>query len=57
MLRSKRLTRAAERADGATHWEELPGFGETRSAMTVFPVTAASNLELDGRAEISHLPV
>ncbi len=30
--------------DGATHWEELPGFGETRSAMTVFPVTAASNL-------------
>jgi Glycosyl hydrolase family 115/Gylcosyl hydrolase family 115 C-terminal domain len=31
-------------SDGATHWEELPGFGETRSAMTVFPVTAASNL-------------
>lgn len=31
-------------ADGATHWEELPGFGETRSAMTVLPVTAASNL-------------
>ena len=31
-------------ADGATHWEELLGFGETRSAMTVFPVTAASNL-------------
>jgi hypothetical protein len=31
-------------ADGTTHWEELPGFGETRSAMTVFPVTAASNL-------------
>ena len=31
-------------SDGATHWEELPGFGETHSAMTVFPVTAASNL-------------
>jgi len=29
--------------DGDTHWDELPGFGETRSAMTVFPVTAASN--------------
>jgi hypothetical protein len=25
------------------HWEELPGYGETRSAMTVFPVTAASD--------------
>jgi len=36
----------AERsADGATHWEELPGYGETRSAMTVFPVTAESNTE------------
>jgi hypothetical protein len=31
-------------SDGATHWEELAGFGETRSAMTIFPVTAASNL-------------
>jgi hypothetical protein len=31
-------------ADAAVHWEELPGFGETRSAMTTFPVTAASNL-------------
>jgi hypothetical protein len=28
--------------DGAVHWEELPGFGETNSAMTVFPVTVAS---------------
>jgi hypothetical protein len=25
------------------HWEELPGFGETKSAMTVSPVTAASD--------------
>jgi hypothetical protein len=32
-------------ADNATHWEELPGYGETRSAMTVFPVTAESNTE------------
>ena len=30
-------------ADGETRWEELPGYGETRSAMTVFPVTAPSN--------------
>lgn len=30
-------------SDGDTHWEELPGYGETRSAMTVFPVTAESN--------------
>jgi hypothetical protein len=29
--------------DEGTHWEELPGFGETQSAMTVFPVTVASN--------------
>jgi hypothetical protein len=32
-------------ADGETRWEELPGYGETRSAMTVFPVTAESNTE------------
>lgn len=31
------------KADPNAHWEELPGFGETRSAMTPFPVTAASN--------------
>ena len=30
-------------ADDQTHWEELPNYGETRSAMTVFPVTAESN--------------
>ena len=29
--------------DGAERWEELPGYGKTRSAMTIFPVTAASN--------------
>jgi hypothetical protein len=31
------------RQDGSEHWEELPGYGETRSAMTIFPVTAESN--------------
>jgi hypothetical protein len=36
---------AARTADGDTHWEELPGYGITRSAMTAFPVTAASNTE------------
>ena len=30
-------------SDSGAQWEELPGFGETRSAMTIFPVTAASN--------------
>lgn len=39
----------ARSADGsgksATHWEELPGYGATRSAMAVYPVTAASNLD------------
>jgi hypothetical protein len=34
----------ARTADADVRWEELPGFGETRSAMTVFPVTAASSL-------------
>ena len=34
---------ARRTADGETHWEELPGYGETRSAMTVFPATAESN--------------
>ncbi len=32
-------------ADGETHWEQLPGYGATRSAMTVYPVTAVSNTE------------
>jgi Glycosyl hydrolase family 115/Gylcosyl hydrolase family 115 C-terminal domain/Viral BACON domain len=30
-------------SDSTVHWEELPGYGEIRSAMTIFPVTAASN--------------
>jgi hypothetical protein len=30
-------------SDRSAHWEELPGFGDARSAMTVFPVTVASN--------------
>jgi hypothetical protein len=32
-------------ADDKTRWEELPDYGETRSAMTVFPVTAESNTD------------
>jgi hypothetical protein len=32
-------------ADGEARWEELPGYGETKSAMTVFPVTAESNTD------------
>jgi len=35
----------ARSMDSAAHWQELPGFGETRSAMTTFPVTAASNVQ------------
>ena len=35
----------ARTADSDTHWQELPGFGETRSAMTIFPVTASSNMQ------------
>jgi hypothetical protein len=30
--------------DGLEHWEELPGYGETRSGMTIFPVTVDSNM-------------
>ncbi|MGB8030419.1 MAG: glycosyl hydrolase 115 family protein [Terracidiphilus sp.] len=40
-------------ADGETHWEELPGYGETRSAMTVFPVTAPSNTDSKAALEYS----
>jgi hypothetical protein len=39
--------------DEAAHWEELPGFGETRSAMTVFPVTAASNTKSEAELDYS----
>jgi hypothetical protein len=39
-------------ADGETHWEELPGYGETKSAMTVFPVTAESNT--DSKAALTY---
>ena len=38
--------------DGDTHWEELPGYGETHSAMTLFPVTAASNP--DSKASLAY---
>ncbi|HEV2575729.1 MAG TPA: glycosyl hydrolase 115 family protein [Acidobacteriaceae bacterium] len=33
---------ADDAANGTMHWVELPGYGETKSGMTVFPVTAAS---------------
>jgi hypothetical protein len=33
----------ARTADSVAHWGELPGFGETRSAMTIFPVDVPSN--------------
>jgi hypothetical protein len=32
---------------GAVHWDRIPGFGETLSGMTVFPVTAASAASTD----------
>jgi hypothetical protein len=35
----------ARTADSTAHWQELPGYGETRSAMTTFPVTASSNTQ------------
>ena len=45
----------ARTADGsgksATHWEELPGYGATRSAMTVYPVTGASNVSSNAALE------
>ncbi len=41
----------ARTSDSAAHWEELPGFGETRSAMTVFPVMAASNTSSNASLE------
>jgi hypothetical protein len=43
---------SARTADSETHWEELPGYGETKSAMTVFPVTAESNT--DSKAGLSY---
>jgi hypothetical protein len=43
---------SARTADGETHWEELPGYGETKSAMTVFPVTAESST--DSRAALQY---
>lgn len=36
----------------AMHWVELPDYGETKSAMTVFPVTAAS--KLDSQASLQY---
>jgi hypothetical protein len=43
--------RTEDGADGM-RWEELPGYGETKSGMTVFPVTAAS--EMNSRASLEY---
>jgi len=43
----------ARTADATAHWEELPGFGETHSGMTPFPVTAASNMSSDSSLQYS----
>ena len=43
---------SARTSDGETHWEELPGYGEKRSAMTVFPVTAES--KIDSKAALEY---
>lgn len=43
---------SARTDDGDMHWEELPGYGETRSAMSLFPVTAASNT--DSKASLEY---
>jgi hypothetical protein len=40
----------ANRAAGGVQWERIPGFGETLSGMSVFPVTAASVEKLDAPA-------
>ena len=35
----------ARRAGSQLHWQELPGYGATHSAMTVFPVSATSDTQ------------
>ena len=37
----------SSRTGTAVKWEELPGFGEGKSGMSLYPVTAASNLNSD----------
>jgi hypothetical protein len=32
----------AQTTEGGAHWDNIPGFGETLSGMTIFPVTAPS---------------
>ncbi len=43
---------SARDVDGDVHWEELPGYGLTRSAMTIYPVTAASST--DSKASLEY---
>jgi hypothetical protein len=46
-------SRAADGADqGVMSWVELPGYGATKSGMTVFPVTAAS--EMDSKTSLEY---
>jgi hypothetical protein len=45
-------TTAQTHEDNGMKWVELPGYGETRSGMTVFPVTAAS--EMNSRASLEY---
>jgi hypothetical protein len=40
-------------ADSIAHWEELPGYGETHSAVTLFPVTVASSLSSNASLQYS----
>jgi hypothetical protein len=40
----------------APHWEKIPGFGETLSGMTIFPVTAPS-IELQQPAPVLKYPM
>jgi Glycosyl hydrolase family 115/Gylcosyl hydrolase family 115 C-terminal domain len=41
-------------SEGAAHWTNLPNFGETLSAMTIFPVTAASVLPPQPAASLEY---
>jgi hypothetical protein len=44
----------AKTESAGVHWEEIPDYGETLSAMTVFPVIAASNTEGKNGASLEY---
>ena len=51
-------SRTAHGAAMATmQWVELPGYGETKSAMTVFPVTAASEMDSKTSLRVQDVPL